>query len=219
MEDNNKTRLMQFIKHLGMSTRAFETRCGLSNGYIRSMRKGLGTDKLNNVLQEFPELSRDWLLFGEGEMLSSTQGTDTPAIQEPETPQGNIRYWEDVSATGGSLEFLENPDEHKIRWINVPNFSECTDAVNFWGDSMHPLYQSGEVIILKEWTENFIDYGNVYLVITRNGNRMVKYLRKSADETTVMCVSENKAFDSFEIDKADILKLYLVKGSIKKNAT
>lgn len=149
-----------------------------------------------------------------GEMLN----TNNPPPSE-EKQQGNIRYWVDVSATGGSLDFLANPDEHKTKWINVPNFSECTDAVNFWGDSMTPLYHSGEVIILKEWKESFIDYGNVYLVITRNGNRMVKYLRRSTDESKVLCVSENKEFDPFEIDKTDILKLFVVKGSIKKNMT
>lgn len=213
--EDTKMRLMQFIKHLGMTTRTFEIKCGMSNGYIRSMRKGLGEDKLNNVLNTFPQLSRNWLLFGEGDMLNNpTQQSD-----DGSEPDGHIRYWVDVSATGGSLDFLANPDEHKTKWINVPNFSECTDAVNFWGDSMTPLYHSGEVIILKEWKESFIDYGNVYLVITRNGNRMVKYLRRSTDESKVLCVSENKEFDPFEIDKTDILKLFVVKGSIKKNMT
>ena len=36
------------------------------------MRKGFGVDKLNNVLRAFPELNRDWLLYGEGDMLSGT---------------------------------------------------------------------------------------------------------------------------------------------------
>lgn len=52
--------------------KAFETACGLSSGYVTSMRKGFGSDKLNNVLNAYPELNRDWLLYGEGEMLKST---------------------------------------------------------------------------------------------------------------------------------------------------
>lgn len=38
------------------------------------MRKGYGSDKLRNVLTAFPELNREWLLYGEGEMLKPTDG-------------------------------------------------------------------------------------------------------------------------------------------------
>lgn len=133
MKDNVKTRLMQFIKHYGMTTKSFENRCGMSNGYINSMRRGLGEEKLNNVLTTFPELNREWLLFGEGEMLKNESRIVVMR------PSGNIRYWEDVSATGGSPEFLMNPNEHDVRMIDVPNFGDCTDAVNIYGDSMSPL--------------------------------------------------------------------------------
>lgn len=208
--EDTKIRLMQFIKHLGMTTRTFEIKCGMSNGYIRSMRKGLGEDKLNNVLNTFPQLNRNWLLFGEGDMLNNP-----PQQKEEYEPSENIRYWEDVSATGGCMEFLENPDEHQVKMINVPRFKDCTDAVNIYGDSMYPVYKSGEIILIKPWTESFIDYGCCYLIVTKNGNRMVKYLRRSDNVNKVLCVSENKQFDPFEIDRSDILRLFLVRGSIK----
>lgn len=67
-----KERTITFIKHKGISVKRFEEICNLSNGYISSMRKGFGEDKLNNVLKSFPELNRDWLIYGEGEMLSGT---------------------------------------------------------------------------------------------------------------------------------------------------
>ena len=66
-----KERLKEFIKFKGITMKSFEERCGLSTGYVTSMRKGFGERKLNNVLKAFPELNRDWLLFGEGEMLKS----------------------------------------------------------------------------------------------------------------------------------------------------
>jgi len=210
--EDTKMRLMQFIKHLGMTTRTFEIKCRMSNGYIRSMRKGLGEDKLNNVLNTFPQLSRNWLLFGEGDMLNNP-----PQQSEDSELSENIRYWEDVSATGGCMEFLENPDEHEVKMISVPRFADCTDAVNIYGDSMYPVYKSGEIILIKPWKESFIDYGCCYLIVTKNGNRMVKYLRRSEHSDKVLCVSENKQFDPFEIDRSDILRLFLVRGSIKSD--
>lgn len=65
-----KERTYLFIEYKGITVKKFEELCGLSNGYISSMRKGFGTDKLNNVLKIFPELNREWLLYGEGEMLN-----------------------------------------------------------------------------------------------------------------------------------------------------
>lgn len=65
-----KERTYSFIDYKGITVKKFEELCGLSNGYISSMRKGFGSDKLNNVLTMFPELNREWLLYGEGEMLN-----------------------------------------------------------------------------------------------------------------------------------------------------
>lgn len=66
-----KERTYSFIEYKGLTVKKFEELCGLSNGYISSMRKGFGFGKLNNVLTIFPELNRDWLLYGEGEMLNA----------------------------------------------------------------------------------------------------------------------------------------------------
>ena len=71
MEGTVKERTIQFIKYKGISMKSFEELCGLSTGYVTSMRKGYGSEKLNNVLIAFPDLNRDWLLYGEGEMLKS----------------------------------------------------------------------------------------------------------------------------------------------------
>jgi hypothetical protein len=66
-----KERTINFIKFKGLTVRKFELMCGLSSGYINAMRHGFGVEKLNNVLLQFPDLSREWLLYGEGTMLKS----------------------------------------------------------------------------------------------------------------------------------------------------
>lgn len=205
-------RINMFIKHLDISVSMFEKNCGLSNGAVSKIGFGTRHSTLDKISKVYPQLNIPWLLTGEGEMLNDT------ALQSKEQEAesaGNIRYWEDVSATGGCMEFLENPDEHEVKMISVPRFADCTDAVNIYGDSMYPVYKSGEIILIKPWKESFIDYGCCYLIVTKNGNRMVKYLRRSEHSDKVLCVSENKQFDPFEIDRSEILRLFLVRGSIK----
>lgn len=70
MGNTIKERTIEFIRHKGIKMKTFEERCGLSTGYVTSMRSGYGSEKLKNVLSAFPELNRDWLLYGEGNMLS-----------------------------------------------------------------------------------------------------------------------------------------------------
>lgn len=79
MESAVKQRLVQFIKMMHLTQRAFEQRCGMSNGYVANIRKGIGEDYLLNIAQQFPQLNRAWLLFGEGEMLKSD--ATTPIIK------------------------------------------------------------------------------------------------------------------------------------------
>lgn len=84
MESAVKQRLVQYIKSMHMTQRAFEIRCGMSNGYVANIRKGIGEDYLLNIAQQFPQLNRAWLLFGEGEMLKTT-----PTISGDITVNGN----------------------------------------------------------------------------------------------------------------------------------
>lgn len=162
-------------------------------------------------IASFFKVSKEWLETGEGEK-------QRPNDQIASGNGKMIRYWVDVDATAGGVQQFDDLKTNNYIDISIPEFRDCTDAVNLYGDSMTPLYKSGQIIILKEWKESFIDFGNVYLIVTKNGNRMVKYIRKGNDVDHVLCVSENSEYDPFEIEKKDIIRLYVVKGSIAKNA-
>jgi hypothetical protein len=89
-----KERISTYIKYKGMSNAQFEKVCSLSNGYVANMRKSIGTDKLSNVLKAFPDLNRDWLLYGEGEMLKPTF-TQNAQGSENFTQNGNVTVHSD----------------------------------------------------------------------------------------------------------------------------
>lgn len=67
-----KERLDLIINTLGLSGRAFEKSCGLSNGSYSSIGDGVGADKLNKILFTYPEISADWLISGRGEMFNKS---------------------------------------------------------------------------------------------------------------------------------------------------
>ncbi len=68
-----KGRLNLIIKELGLSGRAFEKECGLANGSYSSIGDGVGADKLNKILVRYPQISADWLISGNGEMMKTNK--------------------------------------------------------------------------------------------------------------------------------------------------
>lgn len=67
-------RIKLFIEKKGISVRKFEEKVGFSNGAFASQYKNnktIGSDKIENILQEYPEINSEWLLTGKGEMFKS----------------------------------------------------------------------------------------------------------------------------------------------------
>lgn len=66
--------MMQLIAALGMSKAEFERVCGLSNGYVNSIRNTIGSKGIAQILAQFPQVNKSWLVFGEGEMFVDNKG-------------------------------------------------------------------------------------------------------------------------------------------------
>jgi transcriptional regulator with XRE-family HTH domain len=85
MESTVKQRLIDFIKFKNLSQAKFEKAIGVSNGFVNNISKGIGADKLQRILNAYPELTSTWLLTGNGEMLkqdnSSKSSENTTLLQ------------------------------------------------------------------------------------------------------------------------------------------
>ena len=206
-----KERLLEFIGTTGLSIKSFEERCKLSNGYISSMRKGLGDNKLNNVLKEFPELNREWLLYGEGSMLKSP---DTPVKSFTQgVPYFNVDFL-------GGFDLL--PDDQTTRpeyLIDFKAYDRATCWCNISGHSMEPEISSGDIIALREVPDpSFLPFGEVYAIVTTTGMRTVKRIGPGKDAETYSLIPANKSpeFGVQEIPKTMIARVFEVLGCMKK---
>lgn len=69
-QNSVKNRLIDFLKYKEISQSKFEQLCGISNGYVNNIRKGIKSEMFDKKIAPiFPELSKTWLLLGEGSML------------------------------------------------------------------------------------------------------------------------------------------------------
>ncbi len=78
-------RIVLFINCLGISVRKFDIKIGASNGYTFRMRKNrasVGTDVIERICNEYPELNPCWILLGEGNMLRIPEDQEDSITEE-----------------------------------------------------------------------------------------------------------------------------------------
>lgn len=119
-----KERIKIFAQHKGIPIYRFEELCSMSNGYVASIRKGLGLEKLENIQKAFPDLNRDWLLYGEGEMLNKIESQSI--VAEPAnnyTPNADVIDIDAEEIANFSLPFATN-DIVQSREIDIRHLVE-----------------------------------------------------------------------------------------------
>ena len=184
--------------------------------HIRSVQKyedGMGIRGVKRrVLEEY---DRE---HGTDQHLNASDSTP-----EKLTPKNAVRYYPDIPITASHIEDMPNPsyDDLQYQLLSVPGFEGCV-AFPAVGDSMYPRISNGDIVVFKEWQESYVSNGEIYLIITRLGDRTIKYLTQITDEDGgkhYLCRSANpdqEKYAPFEIDGDDIVRLYVVYGCIKK---
>lgn len=71
METNVKSRLLAYLRYKRVSNKEFCVSIGVSGAYVANMAKGISSDKLVKIREVYPDLSIEWLMTGEGDMLIS----------------------------------------------------------------------------------------------------------------------------------------------------
>ncbi|MFJ1431322.1 hypothetical protein ACILE2_11065 [Capnocytophaga canimorsus] len=65
-------RILYFIEYKGITKYEFHKVNGFSNGFLDKDR-AIGSDKCEKILENYPEISPEWLITGKGEMLKKEE--------------------------------------------------------------------------------------------------------------------------------------------------
>lgn len=205
-------RIKQYIDYKSISVAAFEKSIGMSNAsFGKCLKKGgaIGTDKLENILSVYPDISPNWLLTGNGTMLrNSTEltptkdGTGIPLIPV-EAMAGCF--------TGSQTVLLQECDHYV-----VPAFKNADFLIYVRGDSMQPRYYSGDMVACKMLspTDLFFQWGKVYVLDTDQG-ALIKKVEQGTDDETITLVSENENNKPFQIPRRAVYHIAIVMGLIR----
>ena len=200
-------RFDKYMKYKGLNDNKVANSLGFSVGTLGKSRKenrDLSDRNIETILKFYTDLSRIWLLTGEGEMLINNETLPEQthaAYRIPLLP---------ISAQGGAFnDFVVSVQESECERVISP-IKNADFAISIQGDSMAPEYPSGSQVLIKRINERaFIEWGKTYVLDTCNGS-VVKNLYPSDDPNKVICKSINPDFPPFEVSLSDVYGVYKV---------
>jgi len=208
------SRLYEVIRWSGMTTNAFAYSIGLKRSenlyQIKKGKNEISKDLAEQITALYCNISKSWLLTGEGSMFLEKKEVGVRAA----TASLGIPYYGtiDLNTIYSGVNSERIPPLHTIY---APGLEDCDLAITCIGNSMYPDIPAGSILVLKEIDIRAFLPGEIYCIVT-SGYSTVKVIRTMDEEDSkIRLVSKNNtAYDDVILDKKDILRLYLVKGTI-----
>lgn len=228
-----KERIKQFCKLEGSTVAAFEESIGASNGYVNSISKSIGLERLNVIIEKYPNINLEWLLTGRGDMLktkgasqngsrsviamASRKDTDNQQTNQIEYTKGSqTRPRIPFEAAAGSLSIaVDSIKEGQCeRFPVITSLPEYDFTIIARGESMAPVIESGDELACRFTTESsFIQWGRTYVLDTTEGV-IVKRIFDNGE--CILCKSNNPNYPAYPVNKKEIYRMALVVGLLRQ---
>ena len=167
------------------------------------------------------QISIDWLLTGKGAMLkNSTPKSPEVGIKKVDSnskegiPQIPLDAVAGFPATDSSFAYMESCE----RYI-IPEFQDkgADFIIRVSGDSMIPLYYSGDLIACHKIHDiRFFQWGTVYVLETSQGVLVKRVMESIEHDDCILCASENDTVHRpFLLPKDDIRSMSSIVGLIR----
>ncbi len=217
----------------------FEMAVDLPNGYVRKAKKVTKARQLQ-LQSAFPDLNMSWLLTGEGEMLrqtpsqnitgnnnivgNSNTGNNTiitstqantndnhytkPIVPKFLTSQPNTDVYKVIKSDGHAMQ-LEN-------MTAIPPYNNFDFYYMVRQDAMKPLFKEGDVLALAH-TERGSDIvqGASMIIDTNDFGFLLRRIYDRGDYYECRIINENSSFETQNIAKTKVIRLYRIVYSIR----
>ena len=233
------SRFDKFMKVKGLNDNQVTVQCGLSQGLLSQARKGksdLGNGSIEKILSFYQDLSKVWLLTGEGEMLKSSivnhnvvQGNATNSIVGDNNNVSMLRpnkYGDSPSeerkwAPVIPQSYAHMPDFDIMGHItkqmtggDIEKLYSGTANVDVWhyitDDALEPYYRRGDCLGLKAYEKDDLRIipGELYAVDTRRDGLIVRILYNTESGDLLAKCTNKPAYDDFVIPKTDVIRIF-----------
>ena len=226
-----KRKILQFIENQQIVKKDFYENTGVSDGNFKSdgLKSEIGGSALVKILSYYKNLSAEWLLRGEGNMLKKTSSpypTDViskntvaeqtkpynidkgvkiaPLIPVDVTRQPNIRIWDFVQRHKDIYDTI--PDRL------MPNF-DLIHTVR--SNALSPAIEKGDTLFLQhlELSTDSIVNGHIYFIDTKKNGIVIKRVFINDNHLQCFSLSNNVPVKTFSID--DVYDLFSIVAILK----
>lgn len=213
MKNTPQERLRALIENMGLSVNRFEIACGLSNGSVSKVGQQISTKMLEKIQAQYPNVNRDWLLTGNGEMLVAEEPVTTEEVVM--VPLYNL----DARGGFGTNEVLEPEYVDTLMPFSCSMARPGDIAIHVYGNSMYPKYPNGTILLIRQletWYE-YVELGAAYVIETTDGQRYLKNVCGAEREGFFLLKSINPEFDPSEMPKTLIRHMFRVVASLERS--
>ena len=170
-------RILQYLENKDITPYKFCKDLGFPMGYLNK-RGVIGTDKYLKIIKYFKDLSPEWLLTGEGDMLkprvedikNMTKEEQIKALKQIASGEffkksNIVPFYENVATIGGTqLSADLSPVTAPTAYIDLGSmFPSANAAIRHFGESMRE-YPNGCILAIKKlnhlksiiWGQNYV---------------------------------------------------------------
>ncbi|MDO4758764.1 MAG: hypothetical protein Q4A18_05820 [Rikenellaceae bacterium] len=209
MEENKYwQRLSAVIRWANMSANYFALHIGLARGenlyQIKRGNNGISLNLAERIVQHFPEVSKLWLLTGEGDMLL----TGSVAASMADVPF----YRVDVEASIRDVANLE-PDCS----VYLPLGEKYDLAMLYLGGAMGRIVPAGTIVFLRKVELDALIPGKEYVVVGPKIVALRTVRRTSNREELRLVAGDKKNYDEMTFRRDEVEALYAVGAKLTIN--
>jgi len=241
-------RIKQFIDYLGVSNNEFTRTVGLSNGFLTSganNKRSIGSDIIERILCQYPQLDPMWILTGNGSMIISKSVNNVSILEDGENAHKNAHNLVPKQKVHKTLALAEDsapynysrnsanlfipylpsrtfsfittePDLTQFETYRIPGLRNADFLMPYYGDDMHPTVSAGNIIAGKIVKKApLYTWGRVHLFELEEVGVIMGRLRPGSEGHTVRCEPENPSFQAIEFPVENIIAIAMLMAVIK----
>ncbi|OON65492.1 helix-turn-helix transcriptional regulator [Hymenobacter sp. CRA2] len=227
------SRLQEMMAHFSLNANSMTKQLGYAAtsklyGILQGSAPSFGT--LTDILEQWPEVSADWLVLGKGPMLrggatdaaasvlmQQVRGDKVVVVTVDDKGKENTVFVPIPAQAGYSLQHNEAVYFQHLDNYRLPGFERGEyRAFEVAGDSMEPTINHRDVVVCSRVDElRFVEPGEVYVVVTPE-SVMLKRIktRVRSTDTEVTLHSDNPHRLPYGMETRDIVELWRVRGYV-----
>lgn len=221
-------RINKVIKHYCRTKKEFGDRLGVSKQWVSNVTSvdfPIGIKTVNTIINAFPNINANWLLYGTGEMLTDSENVNSEEVREVDPEYMDVELVSKYAYAGymngfGDAEFIETlPKIKVITDRTVHGNYKCFEVK---GDSMFDnsfeSWLDGDIVLCREvqrhlWLPKLHINKCDFVIVHKEGIVIKRIIEQDNNDGSITVHSLNpdkSAYPDTKLYMNDIMQIFAV---------